>query len=164
MRVRRLRADEWREWREFRTAMLAEAPYAFGSTYADAVATRDDEWQRRVAAMATDDDRCYYLAEDEHDGTWLAGAGGYTEDDGVPNVFGVWTRPDARGNGYADACVRTVVEWARRSGASEVRLWATDGNDAARRVYERIGFVPNGTTQPLPSDLSKVESEYSLPL
>jgi predicted GNAT family acetyltransferase len=160
MRVRRIGRDEVDRWREFRLAMLQEAPTAFGSTYAEVSKQADDVWRERVAAMSNGPSTLY-VAEDEATGEWLACAGGYVED-GVPNVFGVWTRPDARGNGYADACVRAVVEWARRSGAAEVRLWATDSNDTARRVYERIGFTPTGTTQPLPSDPSLTESEYAL--
>lgn len=161
MRVRRIEAHEWERWRDFRFAMLREAPYAFGSTYAEAVARADEAWQERVRDLATAADTTYVLAEE--DGEWLAGAGGYVED-GVPNVFGVWTRPDARGNGYADACIRTVVEWARSTGAGEVRLWATDTNESARRVYDRLGFTPTGTVQPLPSDPDLTESEYALPL
>ena len=161
MRVRRVEAHEWERWREFRVAMLTEAPYAFGSTLADARAIRDDEWQARVTRLAAAEQTVYYVAEEADE--WLAGAGGYVED-GVPNVFGVWTRPEARGNGYADGCVRAVVEWARQTGAPEVRLWATDTNEAARRVYDRLGFTPNGNVQPLPSDPTKTESEYALPL
>ena len=161
MRVRQIEAGDWARWRDFRYAMLQEAPYAFGMTYADALARTDEDWQDRATAMAQGVQTTLYVAEE--DGDWLACAGGYVED-GVPNVFGVWTRPDARGRGYADACIRAVVEWARRTGAAEVRLWATDTNRAARRVYERLGFVPNGKVQPLPSDPTLSESEYALPL
>ena len=160
MRVRRIRADEWERWRAFRLEMFQDAPYAFGSTYAEAAARSDDEWRSRTADLA-EGPSVYFLAEE--DGGWLAGAGGYVED-GVPNVFGVWTRPEARGRGYADACVRAVVEWARAGGAREIRLWATDGNDAASRVYERIGFTPTGSTTPLPHTPEIMESEYTLRL
>lgn len=164
MRVRRITADEWERWREFRVAMLADAPYAFGSTLADARATSEDEWRARVTRLATGEHSCYYVAEDETDGTWLAGAGGYVEDGGIPNVFGVWTAPEARGQRLAQRVIDAVIAWARTTEAREVRLWATDTNDAARRVYDRLGFTPTGTTQPLPSDPSLTESEYALPL
>ena len=161
MRVRPIDAGDWHRWREFRLAMLQEAPYAFGTTYAEMVEKDDAFWQDRTATMAAGETTTMFLAEE--DGEWLACAGGYVED-GVPNVFGVWTRPDVRGRGYADACIRAVVEWARRAGAAEVRLWATDTNHAAQRVYDRLGFVPNGNTQPLPSDPALSESEHTLPL
>jgi GNAT superfamily N-acetyltransferase len=161
MDVRRLRADEWERWREFRLAMLKEAPYAFGTTYAEASAFSDEQWRDRVDRLARSGDSILYVADDG--GDWLGCAGGYTDEDtGLPNVFGVWTRPDARGRRIAETLVRTVVAWAKDKGHTEVRLWATDGNDAARRVYDRLGFLPNGATQPLPSDESKTESEYAL--
>jgi GNAT superfamily N-acetyltransferase len=161
MDVRRLRADEWERWREFRLAMLAEAPYAFGTTLAEASAFTDDEWRARVTRMATSDDTVLYVTE--AGGDWLASAGGYVED-GIPNVFSVWTRPEARGRGAAQRAVEAVVAWAGTTGAGEVRLWATDTNATARRLYERLGFAPNGATQPLPSDPSLTESEWALPL
>jgi GNAT superfamily N-acetyltransferase len=159
--VRRLRADEWERWRAFRLAMLAEAPYAFGTTLAEASGYTDETWRQRVATMAAGDGTVLYVAEDAEG--LAASAGGYVED-GVPNVFSVWTRPDARGNGHAEACVAAVIEWAAGTDASEIRLWATDGNDTARRLYERLGFDRTGAVQPLPSDPAKNESEWSLPL
>lgn len=163
MRVRRIAAGEWPRWRELRLAMLKDAPYAFGSTYADALTFAEDAWRERVTRMATATDTTMYVAEDEDTGDWLACAGGYVED-GIPNVFGVWTRPDARGKGHATACIQQVIAWARESGATEIRLCATDTNEAARRVYDRLGFTPTGMTEPLPSDPSLNESEYALPL
>jgi GNAT superfamily N-acetyltransferase len=161
VRIRRVVADEWQRWRDFRFEMFQEAPYAFGTTYAEAKARPDSDWQERTALLATSDHQVLFLADE--DGEWLASAGGYVED-GVPNVFGVWTRPDARGRGYADACVRSVVEWARRRGDAEIRLWVTETNDPAKRVYERLGFAPTGTTQPHPGDPALTEAEYALPL
>jgi RimJ/RimL family protein N-acetyltransferase len=161
MEVRRLRSDEWERWREFRLAMLQEAPYAFGTSYAQAAAMTEDEWRERARRMAEDTDTVMYVVEDA--GGWLACAGGYVED-GIPNVFGVWTRPEARGRGAACHAIEHVVAWAGTTGAGEVRLWATDTNAPARRLYERLGFAPNGTVQPLPSDPSLSESEWSRPL
>lgn len=161
MEVRRLRADEWERWREWRLAALQEAPYAFGTSYAQAAAFAEDEWRERVTLMATSDDTAMFLAE--HDGAWLASSGCYVED-GIPNVFGVWTRPESRGQGAARACVEHAIEWARGKGFAELRLWATDTNATARRLYERLGFAPTGATQPLPSDAALVESEFVLTL
>lgn len=161
MDVRRLRADEWQRWRDFRLAMLQEAPYAFGTSYAQAAAFTEDEWRERTQRMATSDETVMYVVEEA--GDWLACAGGYVED-GVPNVFGVWTRPEARGRGAARQAIEHVIAWAGATGAGEIRLWATDTNDTARRLYERLGFAPNGSVQPLPSDPTLTESEWSRPL
>jgi GNAT superfamily N-acetyltransferase len=160
MEVRRLRADEWPQWRDLRLAMLSDAPYAFGSTYAEASTFTDDDWRARATRLATAEDNVLYVA-----GDWLGCAGGYVdEDSGFLNVFGVFTRPQARGQRVAERCVTAVLDWARGRGETEVRLWATDGNDPATRLYARLGFTPTGAVQPLPSDESRTESEYSLTL
>ncbi|HEV2889336.1 MAG TPA: GNAT family N-acetyltransferase [Frankiaceae bacterium] len=163
MRVRRLRADEWERWRGFRLAMLEEAPYAFGTTLAEAAAYTEDQWRERARRLAEAGDNVMYVVEDDGE-SWLACAGGYVEEDGTPNVFGVWTHPDARGRGAARLAVEHVIAWAGTTGAGEVRLWATDTNVTARHLYERLGFAPNGSVQPLPSDPSLTESEWSRPL
>ncbi|HEX8004408.1 MAG TPA: GNAT family N-acetyltransferase [Mycobacteriales bacterium] len=161
MEVRRLRADEWEHWRAFRLAMLQDTPSAYGTTYAEAVAMSDEDWRERTARMAGSAETVMYLAE--AGGEWLSCAGGFL-DDGVPTIFGVWTRPEARGRGAGRLAVERVVEWAREQGAAEVRLGVTETNAAACRLYERLGFSPNGRTEPLRSDASLTLAEWSKPL
>jgi DNA-binding MarR family transcriptional regulator/GNAT superfamily N-acetyltransferase len=49
--------------------------------------------------------------------------------------------PDARGLGIGDRLVDAVVGFARSVGYREVVLWTNDILTAARRVYQRHGFV-----------------------
>jgi len=49
--------------------------------------------------------------------------------------------PDARGLGVGDRLVRAVIEFARSVGYREVVLWTNDVLSAARRIYQRHGFV-----------------------
>ena len=49
--------------------------------------------------------------------------------------------PDARGLGIGDRLVRAVVDFARGVGYRELVLWTNDVLAAARRVYQRHGFV-----------------------
>jgi GNAT superfamily N-acetyltransferase len=46
-----------------------------------------------------------------------------------------------RGTGIAEAIVHAVVEWAVSEGGDAVVLWVGDGNNRARRLYERMGFI-----------------------
>ncbi len=48
MEIRRLRVDEADSWRNIRLRMLQDAPSAFGTTYAEALATPAEEWARPV--------------------------------------------------------------------------------------------------------------------
>lgn len=50
----------------------------------------------------------------------------------------------SRGSGTGRRLLRAGVEWARSVGTLKLRLDVRAGNDAARRLYEREGFVIEG--------------------
>jgi uncharacterized protein len=54
---------------------------------------------------------------------------------------GVWTHPDYRGKGIATECLTELVHRLCRKGAV-LCLVAELNNRKARRVYEKVGFVP----------------------
>jgi hypothetical protein len=44
------------------------------------------------------------------------------------------------------------LDWASQHGCSQVRLWVSEGNDAAERLYARHRFVRTGARQRMRSD------------
>jgi predicted GNAT family acetyltransferase len=60
-------------------------------------------------------------------------------------VQGVWVHPDYRGRGLATGAMAAVVADALRRVAPTVSLYVNDYNLAARRVYQRCGFVSAGS-------------------
>jgi len=62
----------------------------------------------------------------------------------VCQVQGVWVHPRLRGRGLGSAGSAAVVEQAQRAVAPVVSLYVNDYNLAARRAYERVGFVEVG--------------------
>jgi predicted GNAT family acetyltransferase len=59
-------------------------------------------------------------------------------------VQGVWVHPEWRGRGIATGAMAAVVNDALRRVAPTVSLYVNDYNTAARRVYQRCGFVSAG--------------------
>jgi ribosomal protein S18 acetylase RimI-like enzyme len=55
-------------------------------------------------------------------------------------VFSLATRPEARGRGHATRLIRAAIERARTDGAAAAYLQVAGGNDAALRLYVRLGF------------------------
>lgn len=151
--VHRARPDEWRSYRTLRLAALADAPAAFGSTVADALALGEDDWRRRLIEgagfIATIADRPAGLAA------------GFVED-GVAELVSMWVRGDARGRGAGDLLVEAVAGWAAGRGCSSVNLWVRAGNDPAERLYRRHGFTRTGRTQAVrESDPDRLEFQMT---
>jgi GNAT superfamily N-acetyltransferase len=143
--VRRAGLDDWAAVRDSRLTALADAPYAFASTFAREAALDSSDWRRRVGEGA------WFLA-------WLGDqpvgvAAGVAEDDlpGERHLVAMWVAAAHRGSSAAAQLVEAVCDWARGQGAGAVTLWVADGNPRARRFYERLGFRPTGRRQPLPS-------------
>jgi len=59
-------------------------------------------------------------------------------------IDGLGVLPSAQGRGVGEALVRAAVERARAEGAAKVTLRVLGTNPAARRLYERCGFVVEG--------------------
>ncbi|WP_136689874.1 GNAT family N-acetyltransferase [Halorhabdus amylolytica] len=59
--------------------------------------------------------------------------------------LGYWVAAAYQGNGYATDAVGTIVAYAFRDlGLHRVEAKVFDGNDASRRVLEKIGFTHEG--------------------
>jgi ribosomal protein S18 acetylase RimI-like enzyme len=148
--IRRVRNDDWRALRDARIAALADAPDAFGTTHAEALERPDTWWTEWCAVSAGSDTQAMVLAWDG--ATPLGMAGAYRDDDDRWNVISMWVDPTARGRGIGRALLERVVGFAREHGAEQIVLGVTDGNDAARALYETYGFVDNGESESLRSN------------
>lgn len=145
MRVRRLGPDDWQTYREIRLASLAADPTAFGSTWSREVEFTEQRWRDRLVSVV-------FAAElaDATVGT-IGGVYGETDPQAL-SIVGMWVRPEVRGQGVAGALLGALREFAVRDGAKELRLWVTENNMSARRLYERWDFEPTGEREPLLSD------------
>ncbi|MGW5647245.1 N-acetyltransferase family protein [Saccharopolyspora sp. NPDC003752] len=141
--VRQVVEGELAALREVRLRALAADPAAFGSTL-------DGERARPMAFWRERLDR----------GPWFVAWAGQ-EAVGVVSAVptktwaeyrleAMWVDRAWRGEGVAEVLVDAVLAWSRSRGAASVALWVFDGNSAARRFYERIGFSPAGRREPHP--------------
>lgn len=148
--VRRVRADEWEALRDVRLRALEDAPDAFGTTFAEARERPDACWVEWAQRSAESDEQAMFLAW--RDGEPRGIAGTFAREDGVWQVISMWVDPQARGGGVGRNLLDAVVGFAREHGAAEIVLSVTDGNGAARTLYERYGFADTGESEPLRSN------------
>jgi ribosomal protein S18 acetylase RimI-like enzyme len=155
--VRRATVADWRAVRSVRLRALADSPWAFGSTLEREQAFDDAEWQRRTEPGN------WVLALSSGEGVGVAAGleeSGRSADE--RHLVAMWVAPEFRGTQVADALVSGISDWALASGASVLSLWVADGNDRARRFYERLGFQSCGERQPLPSNPNVSEERMAL--
>ena len=151
--VRQATAEDWPAVRAVRLRALADAPGAFASRLEDERDRPESAWRDRLATPSA----CTFLAYDGRDVVGIVAVFLMPEDRSCAHLVSMWVAPSFRRTGAATAMVGSVLDWSRRQDAKRVELWVTEQNEAARRLYERCGFVVSGERQPLPSKPSVEE-------
>jgi len=150
MDIERLAADEGLRLRTIRLRALADAPDAFGSTYAEVAARPLATWPQQLQEIAA-----FVALKDGED----VGLVRCASDDQHPDtawLISMWVAPEARGQGVGEALIDAVIEYARSSGAIRLLLDVGDDNQPAIALYARKGFKPNGATGSLPAPRHRI--------
>ncbi len=152
--VRACAPDEWAVYRDLRLRALAEDPSSFGSTHARELEFTEDTWRQRASGMAV---------------AWCDGrpagiVGAWEFEPMATELVGMWVAAECRGRGVGDALVAWVIDRARERGSARVGLWFAAGNEAARRLYERCGFVEVDDATPAEDRFARSDHRMVLPL
>ena len=171
--IDRLGVDEVERCKAIRLACLADAPYAFGSTF-EAEAAQDDAWWRQRLT-----DGQWFVAH--RDGADLAvamlmyqplpesfeplpQAPKFDRLTPLPWVRAVWTRPENRGQGLVDLLLLHLSDVAAATGARVLILGVRDGNERAVGAYRRIGFETVGHFWPSSAQVAQPNLLMAKPL
>jgi ribosomal protein S18 acetylase RimI-like enzyme len=144
--VRRLGAGEADRLRAVRLRALGDAPMAFGSTLAREEGYEPETWERWAADSASGERQAIFIAEPE---AGMATGVIDDEDPALAHLYAMWVTPDARGSGAGRALLDAVLAWATERGAERLTTSVTDGNAAARALYQAAGFTDTGRREPL---------------
>jgi len=142
-----------------RLRALADAPEAFGSTLGHEQERTPDGWRRWLSGPGA----AFLLIAEGPEPLGLA-AGYRPEDDpSVVHLVSMWVDPAVRRRGGAALLVEAVLAWSTEAGVGTVRLHVVEGNEDARRVYERHRFRLTGRSEVRARDgLVEVELERAL--
>lgn len=135
--VRTITPDDWQAWRELRLAALQQSPEAFGSRYDDWVNASEVAWRRRLS-----DGPMFVIASVAGEPCGLA-AGHIDDASGQRFLISLWVRPSCRRKGVAEALIGAVAQWAKVE-SDHLYLNVRVDNDAARSLYEKLGFLVVG--------------------
>ncbi len=141
--VRRVAAGDGPALRELRLRALRTDPNAFASTLEREEAYTDEDWRGWAAEDASGPAGATFLAV--LGGVPVGLVGGYrSADDGRYRIVAMWVAPGARGRGVGRRLLGAVEGWIAESGGEDAWLAVADRARAARRLYERAGYVETG--------------------
>jgi GNAT superfamily N-acetyltransferase len=146
--IRRIRRDDAALAKDLRLRALHGDRLSFGSTFEAEVTRDDDFWRQSAARHAERDDQAIFLAFVPEGAAGLVRTAADPERPGIFFIHSMWVAPEARGAGVGRALLEAAEAWAVEHGASECELMVTDRAPAARRLYERAGFLVDGHTEP----------------
>ena len=81
----------------------------------------------------------------------------------VGHITSIHVLPRLRGKGHGRALLDHAFAEFRRRGMRDVTLWVLEGNTAARRFYEKVGFHNDGGRKAYPGT-EVPEVRYRIPL
>jgi ribosomal protein S18 acetylase RimI-like enzyme len=146
MTIRRLALPDVHAYRALMLEAYERDADAYTSSAAERAALPLAWWESRLANAPQAPE---IVLGAFHDGR-LAGAAGLSFEPREKarhkaTLFGMYVHPAARRRGLGRQLVREALAQAKaRSGVILVQLTATEGNAAARSLYERCGFVAFG--------------------
>lgn len=137
MNVRPLRTTDTGAYRELRAESLLDTPLAFSAS------PGDDVMQQRLIEPTSG-----WILFGAFDGERLVGAAGFLRESRrkaahKAHLWGMYVTPSHRQRGIGGMLLEAVVEHARATRVEWLHLGVS--TDAARRLYERAGFVAWGT-------------------
>lgn len=139
IQTRRLSQADATIYREIRLEALRLAPNAFGSTF-EAEYSQPLSWfAARLEAAAVFGALC---------GEDLCGIAGFFAKQGPKDshkgaLWGMYVRPEMRNLGMGRQLVEAVIEHARAY-VEILQLNVVSGNETARRLYNKLGFLEYG--------------------
>lgn len=150
--VRRIEAGEGLCLRTLRLQALAEAPSAFGATFAAEARQPNAFWHSRADQSAAGERIATFIAESANGwrGLLTGVLGERAGEELTVTLAGMWVDPAMRGRGVGAALIAAVAAWAASRGATQLDLWVTETNGPAIALYTRCGFRATGELAPLP--------------
>jgi ribosomal protein S18 acetylase RimI-like enzyme len=142
--IKRLEPDDWPLLQHIRLTALKESPESFLAQYDEEMTFTQERWRSEF------DRGIWYIGFRHKRAMSMVGC---TREKDTPSsecfLEYCWVDPEFRGRGVAFQLLTDIVDKLRATGVRRAFLWVMDGNDAAVRLYRRVGFVSSKIRQPL---------------
>ena len=142
--VRALGEQDWQIYRDVRLTALSDSPNAFAASAAQERQFDDAFWRRRLARSRR------LIAERGQEIVGVVSVGrSPAEDPRSCELFGLWVKPDLRGQGVAWKLVQAGVEQAKADSFQFVVYWVGTDNGRGVAFASSFGFRPTDARRPM---------------
>jgi ribosomal protein S18 acetylase RimI-like enzyme len=160
MEIRPVEQGEAADLRKLRLRALRDAPHAYFASLESEERLPLSHWED----WATSEDKVMLVAVKDGDWLGMAGAAVHPDRSGTVRLWWLWVAPGARGQGIARRLLEARAEWARERGAVRLELAIAENNEAAKALYQGLGFVPTGERRTMASDPTRAGIFMARPL
>lgn len=158
-RVEVIPKGQWSRLKNIRLIALEDEPSAFLSSYKREAIYKNRKWRKELSRG----EWYVMLADDEE-----VGLLGVTKESAMPSseryLEYLWVHSNSRRKGVGSRLLRTVLDRLEDSGVRTVWLHILNGNQEARRLYQRFGFQSTNEWYPLPDHPAGSEERMKLSL
>ena len=155
--IKLLVPDEWPVLRDMRLRAFRDSPHSFLATYENEKDFDEQKWRAEFGRG----DWTVSIQDAER-----AGIVGCTREVGMSAheryLEYLWVAPRWRNKGVAHSMLTVVLDRLRKSGVRTAYLWVLDGNDAAVRLYESVGFISSNHRQPARPGRTEERMQFDL--
>jgi ribosomal protein S18 acetylase RimI-like enzyme len=164
LKIERIAASQGALLKDLRCWALADAPYAFSGTLAEAAGRSDESWATSAAHLAHDQRSTTFIGYYNGQPCGMMGCYLLGENDNTANLVAVWVAPECRKLKVGQGLLEAIKGWARESNAQVLHAWVAEQNLSAIGFYKSAGFQVSGERQPFKSDASQEEILLTLQL
>ena len=140
MKITILTQEDWKIWKSFRLEALKNSPESFGSSHEEELNWPDSDFQN---GLTKSDIFGVFV-----DNSLVSCAGFYSLSSAKTKhrgaIWGMYTRPEYRGQGIASALIKTIINHAK-SRVTQLHLTCVTSNLGAVAFYQKQGFKVYGT-------------------
>jgi ribosomal protein S18 acetylase RimI-like enzyme len=140
--IRQITDDDFDGYKMLRLEALLNHPTAFFADYDTETALTRDRWLERIHQQTG----TIFVAKNDSGLVGMMGILGNVAPKRrhTGDIWGVYVRPQARGQGIVEALLEACIAWGKERGMSIVKLGVTSNNVAAVRCYLRCGLTVYG--------------------
>jgi RimJ/RimL family protein N-acetyltransferase len=138
--IRRIQVGEAELFKQIRLRSLQDAPYAFPSTYENALQRSAESWHEQAEPTAEGTDRATFIAFSGDLPIGMAALYHREDKADTGELLQVWVDPEHRGTGVASDVMDFIFKWAGASNLRRIIAGVTKGNARALKFYTKYGF------------------------